>query len=158
MVQLQVHLVQRLLHMLNVNRSHLNKAISMSYDRPHCAHRLVWSKRWFQKTNRVQILNPLAVNDIAFPAWNIPNMSSIDHENVETTLLQNLEERYPVNSSGLHRDRVNAAGLEPVCSRQQVIGECKETANGLRISFCWDGDIDFIGAPISIPAAFGWIM
>jgi len=44
-VELQVHLIQSLLHVLHVTRRHLHQAVAVTEDRSHCAHRLFRPER-----------------------------------------------------------------------------------------------------------------
>jgi hypothetical protein len=50
------------------------------------------------------------------------------------------EEGDPIDSRGLHRDRVDAAGLEPVGQRHELVREALELPDGLIVSVLRDRD------------------
>src|SRR3984893_1377257 len=66
MVELQVHLTERLLHVQNVLRSHLHPTATLPPQGTNGADRLGWPKASPQQPDRVQILDPLAVGYVAF--------------------------------------------------------------------------------------------
>jgi hypothetical protein len=53
----KIHLVQGLLHLLHMNRSHLNQAVTVPQDGAHRANLLVWTKGGFEKANGMKVLN-----------------------------------------------------------------------------------------------------
>src|ERR1700719_1383214 len=69
-VDLQVHLAERLLHMQDVLGGHLQQTGSMPPKGTHRADLHGWAEAGSQQSNRVQILNPLAIRDIAPAAGN----------------------------------------------------------------------------------------
>jgi hypothetical protein len=67
-MELDVHLIESLLHVLAVNRGHLYQRFAMAPDRTHGADGLRRTMRCPKKANGMQILQPLAIRDIALPA------------------------------------------------------------------------------------------
>ena len=63
-VNLQVHLAKRLLHMQDVLGGHLQQTGSMPPKGTHRTDVHGWAEAGPQQSNRVQILNPLAIGDI----------------------------------------------------------------------------------------------
>src|SRR5271156_67487 len=60
-MNLEVHLVQSLLHMQDVLGCHLNQAVAMSPERSNGADESRWPKTGTEQPNRVQVLEPLAI-------------------------------------------------------------------------------------------------
>jgi hypothetical protein len=60
MLDLHVHLRQRLLHMLHVLAGHLDQIVAVPHERTYRAHIPLRPERRMQQTHRVQMLNPLA--------------------------------------------------------------------------------------------------
>src|SRR3990172_8555907 len=88
----------------------------------------------------MELLEPLAVDEIALAARDAPHMASVHEDPLEAPLLEDLVERDPVDAGGLHGDRLDSAGGEPVGELMQVGGEGAEASHGLRIAVGGDGD------------------
>ena len=123
MVQLQVHLVQCLLHMLKMDSSHLHQALPVTHQRAQRTDLLLGPEAGPQQTYRVQILQPLAVAHVGLASRHVLHMPRVDQPYLQTARLQHLEQRYPVHSGRLHRYRLDPAPLKPVRSRHQVFGK-----------------------------------
>jgi hypothetical protein len=61
MMQLEIHLVQRLLHVLHVVARQFDQAVPVPQQRAHRAHLRGWAKRCPQQPDGVQVLQPLAI-------------------------------------------------------------------------------------------------
>jgi hypothetical protein len=60
---------------------------------------MIWgAKARTKQANRVQILDPLAIGDVALSAWNTLQVMSVDQIHGESALLKNLKEWDPVDS------------------------------------------------------------
>src|SRR5580692_5758337 len=57
------------------------------------------------------------------------DMASIDQPDIEAVGLENLEDRNPIAPCALHRNRFDAAGMEPSSHVLQVCGEGAEPPN-----------------------------
>src|SRR5260370_6302803 len=51
-------------------------------------------------------------------------------------VLQNLMQRYPVDSSSLHHNRLDSAGLQPLRHTVQICSEAPECSHWFGISLC----------------------
>jgi hypothetical protein len=76
-VQLPVHLVHGLLHVVHMRCRHLNQALAMPSQRSHRAHFLRRPIRSFQQAHRMQKLQPLAFADVGSPAGNILDVPAL---------------------------------------------------------------------------------
>jgi hypothetical protein len=69
MVNLQVHLVQYLLHMLEVERGQLNEIVAMTPQRADRADFVVWAKRSSHQAHRMNSHDPNQPQSAASKAW-----------------------------------------------------------------------------------------
>ena len=68
-------------------------------------------------------------------------MARVDQQHGKAALLQQLEQGYPVHAGGFHRDRVDAAGREPVGQGFKVDREAGKLAHRLVVPVGRHGDI-----------------
>src|SRR5271170_2390699 len=113
-VNLKVHLIQSLLHVQDVLGCHLNQAAAMSPERSYGADEPRWPKTGTEQSNRVEVLEPLAIGYVCLPARNVLHMLCVDQIDLQSPRFQDLVDRNPVHAGRLHRDRMNPALLEPV--------------------------------------------
>jgi hypothetical protein len=71
-------LIESLLHVLDVNRGHLYQRFAMAPDRTHVGRWLAADDAMPEEANGMQILQPLAIRDIALPAGYVFYLASID--------------------------------------------------------------------------------
>jgi hypothetical protein len=107
MVQLEIHLGQSFLHMLNMRSGHLDQAVPVAQQGTHRPDGLRGMKGAPQQSHRVQVLQPLAVGHVALAPGDILHMPGVDQTDFHTSLLQDLEQRNPVDPRGLHGHRAN---------------------------------------------------
>jgi hypothetical protein len=113
-VQLHVHLVERLLHAQQVFATRAHQALAMSHQRTHGTHRRRRPERGVEQTDRVQVLQPLAVLHVGLAAWHIFDVASVDQADLQPPRLQHLEQRHPIHAGCLHRHRAHATLDQPV--------------------------------------------
>src|SRR6266850_4814824 len=89
-VDLKVHLIQRFLYVQNVFRRHFDETASVAPQRANRANHSGWTKAGPQQAHRVEILNPLAIGDVALSARNVLEVMCIDQEDLDPAGLQNL--------------------------------------------------------------------
>src|SRR3954453_6303272 len=61
------------------------------------------------------------------------SIASIDQHHIKAALIENLKDWNPVDAGGLHRDRADAAALQPIRQALQVAGERAEAAHRIGI-------------------------
>ena len=88
----------------------------------------------------MQLPDPLAIDDIALATRYAFDVTCVDEQDFEVTLLEDLEERDPVDASRLHGDGVDAADVEPVDERVEVRGEALELAHRLIVAILGHGN------------------
>lgn len=145
-VELEVHLGERLLHVLGVGGGQLDQAVAMAQEGPHGTDRLRRAEGGPQEANRVEILEPLAVLHVALPARDVLDVAGFHQTDLDAARLQDLEEGDPVHPGGLHGHGGHAALLEPVREGVQVLREGPEAPDGLRVAIERHTDVD-LGGP-----------
>src|SRR6266850_2748049 len=129
--------------MLDMHAGHLNEIFTMPHQRTNFANSLFWAKRCLQQANRMQILKPLAIENIGFAAGNVMHMLSIDQMNFNASSLQDLKQRDPVNTGRFHSDRIDAALLQPVRQRMEIWSKRGKRSHRFGVPIRGDGDKDF---------------
>src|SRR5271156_6866724 len=92
----------------------------MPPQRSHRADMIRRSKARTKQADRVQVLNPLAIGDVALSAWNAFQVMSVDQIHRESALLKNLKEWNQVDAGLVHRSGSCAAALKPLCQRVEI--------------------------------------
>src|SRR4051812_20314603 len=95
---------------------HLNQTGTMTPERADGADCSRRTKAAAQETNRMQVLNPLAVGYVGLPPRNIFYMMCIHQVNFIPAKFQDLKHRNPVNARRFHRHRSNSTALKPSAS------------------------------------------
>src|SRR6266404_4054388 len=124
MMELQVHLTERLLHVQNVLGCHLEQAAAVPPQGTNGTDRIRWTEACPQQPYRVQILDPLAVGYVALASGHTLQIVRIDQINFEAALPQYLKQRDPVHPCRLHRHGLNRVVL--------LSDLCRDTLHGLR--------------------------
>src|SRR5262249_33445943 len=79
--------------------------------------------------------DPLAIQHVALPTtWHVAQVRRVDQKDLEPSLLQELEDRDPVDPRRLHRDGRDAAARQPVHEPMQITGEAAELAHRRRVA------------------------
>src|SRR4030095_14857346 len=99
--------------MLDMHAGHLNQVFTMPHQRTNFANRLFWAKGCPQQANRMQILKPLAIENVRFAAWNMMHVLGIDQMDLNAPSLEDLKQQDPIETGRIHSDRVHAALLQP---------------------------------------------
>ena len=71
MMDLQIHLIQRLLHVLQMNRGKPDQVVAVPPKGTDGADFIIRTKRPTQKADGMQVLDPLAIFNIRFPAGHV---------------------------------------------------------------------------------------
>src|SRR6266404_2093147 len=118
--QTQIHLCERLLHMLHMHRIALHQHLPLPHVPTQRANLIRRPKRRVQQSHHVQILYPLAVQHIALAPRNVFHSPRINQLHLEASPLQIFVKRYPVNACAFHRDCCYAALLQPISQLHHV--------------------------------------
>src|SRR5258707_391302 len=100
--------------MQDVLRRHFNEACPVAPQRANRANHSWGTKAGSQQAYGVEILNPLAIGDVALSAWNVLEVMCVDQEDFDAAGLQDLVHRNPVHTGGLHCHGANTAALKPI--------------------------------------------
>src|SRR3954447_1807375 len=122
-MDLQIHLVESFLDVQDMLGRHLNEAASVTPQGPNGADYTRRPETASQQTNRVKILNPLAVGDIRLPARDILHVMSVYQVKIEATAFKYLVHRNPIDAVRLHGDRCYTAGLQPIRKLIEITSE-----------------------------------
>ena len=139
MVQLQVHLRQRLLHVLDVRGGAIEQTLALAQVVAQRRDLGVRAEAGAQQPVFMQPLQPLGVADVGLAPRHVLGVAGVDQHDCETALLQHLVGRDPVDPGALHRHRPNVALLEPVGHAVQVGGEGAEAAHRFGVAARADG-------------------
>ena len=133
-MQMDVHLIERLLHVQHAPRSGLDQVVAMTQQGAHRTDLVSGSERGPQQTHRVQVAQPLAVGHVGLTSGYRVHVTRVDQHHVEAMGLQDLEHRDPVDPGRLHRHRGYLAFLEPVGQGVQVASKGGKVPDRVRVA------------------------
>jgi hypothetical protein len=141
MLQLDVHLGQRFLHMLDMLRGMGEQHRALAEITAQHADLVSRTEGTREQTEGVQALNPLAVMPIALgSAFDLLHLLRIDQEDCEAAGFEEFKERDPIDAGGLEGDGGDPTGGEPVRQRFQVGSAGPEAAYWLGVVTGGDGN------------------
>jgi hypothetical protein len=138
-MQLQVHLRQGLLHVLNVCRRVIQQPLTLPQIGAQAGHFGLRPEAGTQQAVFVESLQPLCVADVGLPPRYVLRIPGVDHHHLKPSLFEDLEDRYPVNSGRFHDHRLDPATGEPVRQSMKVIGKGPERPNRFFVTIWADG-------------------
>lgn len=112
-VDLHVHLIERFLNPEEMLAAGLHEAIAVAHQRAHSADRRRWAKRRVEQSNRVKILQPLAVQYVGLTTGDVLGMAGVYQAYLQSAVLEDLIQRHPVDPSRFHRDCLDPTGDQP---------------------------------------------
>jgi hypothetical protein len=121
----------------------------MSPERSYGADESRWPETGTEQSNRMQVLEPLAIGYVCLPARNVFHVLCVDQIDLESPRFEDLLDRNPVHAGRLHRDRMNPALLQPVGKGLQIASESGKAADGAGVSVSAHGDVQLAGANIN---------
>ena len=133
LAELDVHLRQRLLHVLDVARLIGYEHLPLPCHAAQGAEVALRAERARQQAEAHQLLQPLAVLHVRLAPGDVLHMPGVDQVDREAPRLEKLEQGYPVDAGGLHRHRVHPAFGEPAGQPFEVHGEARELAHRLAV-------------------------
>ena len=128
-VQLHVHLHQRLLRVLHRPRALPHQLAALAQVRPQRAVRVRRPERPPQEPVPHQLPDPLAVLHVALAARRLPRRPRVHEMHVEPGTVQQLEHRDPVHARRLHRHLADPPLAQPLRHPLQVPRERAEPPN-----------------------------
>ena len=134
MMKLEIHLIERFLHVLKVDRGHRHETLAMSPKGPERTDGLRGAVGGAQKAYRLEVWPPLAIGDVGFAARHVLDLPGVDQAHPAAAVFQNLQERNPENARGLQRHGFQAARLEPLGPLLKFPGAGTEVADRRRIA------------------------
>ena len=153
-MELQVHLRQRLPHVLNVGRGVVQQPFPLAQIGSQNRNLALRLETAAQQAVGVQSLEPLDIADVGLAARNVLGIAGVDQQHLEAALIKDLESRDPVDAGGFHDNRLHPAFTEPVGKAVQIAGERAEAAHRLGAQPGSTAAICIV-APMSIAAASG---
>jgi len=168
-VELEVHEHHGPLHALDAGAGGLHELVAMAHQAAQGCDGGVGPEAPPQETKGVQLLDPLAIEDVGLAPGNSLDVSRVDQEDLDSPLFEDLVEGNPIDPRGLHGHGVDAAGLEPVGQRNECVGEALELAYWLLVTIfgnrdpvAFASDVDSSGVevdrledPLLAPGALG---
>ncbi len=130
-LELDVHLRQSLLHMLDVVGGVGDQHRALAQVAAQHADLVIGPEGAREQPKGVKLLDPLTVHHVTLAAGNTLQTVGIDEQNLEAVLLEDLEQRDPVDTCRLHRDRLDAVIFQMPGQLVEILGEGTELLDGL---------------------------
>ena len=128
-MKLDVHLHQRLLHMLNVGRRVFDQPLAMAQVRAQSHDTVARPKAPAHQPILVELLQPLGVVDVGLAAGHVLDVARVHQQHVKPACLENLEYWNPVHAGGFHGDGGDADLFEPMRQAVEIAAEGAEGPN-----------------------------
>ena len=135
--------------MLDAPPRRADERVPLPHVAPQDANRILRAEGAGKQPKGVQLLDPLAIQDIALPSRHVLQPAGLDQPHLKASLFQQLEQGDPIDPRGLHRHRRYAALPEPVRQRLQVRSKGAEGPHRLRIASFRDADEMHRGADVN---------
>ena len=113
-VQLDVHLHERLLHVLNVRGGVLDEPFAMAQVGAQPDDPVARAEAAPEQPVLMELLQPLRIVHVGLAARDMLDVARVHQEHLEAARLENLEHRNPVHARRLHGDGRDADLREPV--------------------------------------------
>ena len=137
LVQLHVHLLERLVHELDLPRAGLDDPLAVPPVRAQGGDVLGRPEGPGQESVAVKLLAPLAVIHVRLTAVHASGLPPIEEERLDAGVLEYLVNRHPVHPRRLHRHRVHPARLEPRRHLPELRRRAPEAPDRRCASFFW---------------------
>src|SRR5882672_3537546 len=134
-VQLEIHLDEGLLHALGRRRLRPHQLASLTNVAAQDDRLVLGPEGSLKQPARVELLDPLAVEHVALAPRDVLHMRRVHEADVEAGGLEYLENRYPQDAGGFHRDGSDPLALEPLDHLVQTVGEGTELPYGFPSTF-----------------------
>ena len=121
-VQLDVHALQRLLHLLHLAGRFLDVVVAQANKILQAPNVGRGHKPRLEQPVHVQGRPPLAIGNIGLAARQVLRLPTVDHRQLQPRLLQDAVQRQPVHPRGFHRHGIGSLLQQPVAQRLQLRG------------------------------------
>jgi hypothetical protein len=129
MLNLQIHLRERFLHVLHVLDCHLYQLTPMPDDGSYGAYVRFGPEGGAQQSHRVQVLQPLAFMPVGSPSRNVFHVARIGQARLDSMRFQNVVQRNPptfqkpctADSRSRGNDQLKAKLLRPLGERSDLL-------------------------------------
>ena len=135
-VELKIHLCQRLLHVLDMRGRILEQALALTHVCSQLSDLAFGPKAGTQQTVGMKPLQPLRVADIGLASGHVLGIARIDEEHSKATGVEEFEYRNPVDAGQFHNDCLDATFCKPIDQPMQIGREGPEAADWLRRTIC----------------------
>src|SRR5438034_2948289 len=116
--------------MLDMDCTSYDEPVAVTHQTSQCHNVFRRTERGRQEPIAMQLLNPLAVQNVALATRHIFGFSGIAQLDLEAGFLQDFIQMNPINTGGFHRYARHTALFEPRCNLMQV--GCKGLKNADR--------------------------
>ncbi len=113
-MQLQVHLGESLLHVLDMRGGILEQPLALTQIRAQFRNLGFRLEAGAQQAIGMEPLEPLRILHVRLAPGHLFGVPRIDQKHLKAVVLQDLEDRDPVNPGRFHNDGGDARDLEPV--------------------------------------------
>ena len=124
MMELEIHLGQRLLHVLNMCGGVVQQALTLAQIGAQRRDVTLGPEAGAQQAIGMQPLEPLRVTDVGFASRNVSGISGVDEKYLEPMLFKDLVDGDPIDAGRFHGDGLNAAWEKAIaryCSAQESV-------------------------------------
>jgi len=139
-VELDVHLHERLLHVLNVRGGIVDQPLAMAQVRAQTYDAVAGPEAPAKQPVLVELLQPLGIVHIRLSAGHVLDVAGVDEQHLEPAGFENLKDRNPVHAGRLHGDRRDAHRREPLRQLVEITAEGAEGAHRPVLSVARHGD------------------
>src|SRR5215213_2406209 len=143
-VQLQIHQLECLLHVLHVRCCYADMVVTQPYVGAQLPYGLLRNKAAPQKSGTMQMVEPLTVLYVALTPANGTSMSPVDQVGIDSERFEDLHQWKPENTRGFHDGDRHAVLAEVAGRVDKILGERREVLD--RLSF--DRDVDCLSTDI----------
>ena len=133
MVQLHVHLHERLLHVLDVRGGVLHQPLPMAQVRAQPDHGVAGPEAAAEQAILMELLQPLRIVHVGLAARDMLDVAGVHQQHLEAPRFEDLEDRDPVHAGRLHGDRRDAGRREPIGQVVEITAEGAEGAHRLLV-------------------------
>jgi hypothetical protein len=141
--------VQGFLHVLDVSGAVAQEHIALTGDGAEAADLFGRAEGGSKQSVAVELLEPLAIEDIGLFARDVLHMAGINEADLDAGMLEDVIQRNPVDAGGFHGHTTDVTRTEPVGKLVQIPGERREGPDRFAVAIRRDGDVDFGRADIN---------